>query len=361
MATVAYVVSAHGFGHAARSCAVMGAMAQMRKGLRFEIVTTVPDWFFAQSLAAEHRVHHLETDVGLVQRTSLEEDLEATVERLDQLLKPPAAALEVLISRCRSLACDAVVCDVAPLGLAAASRLQLPSALVENFTWDWLYRAYPDAPADLVRHADALGAMFRLAGCRIQTEPVCARLVDADVVAPISREPRARAADVRSRLGIPQRAVLVLLTMGGIRWDYQSLGALTKAHGTWFVVPGGDDPPRRDGNLLRLPFRSAVYHPDLVHAADLVVGKLGYSTVAEAYHGNAALAYLARPRFPESDVLERFAMSRMGAAAVTEDEFNSGRWLEHLGDMLRNPRTTETRENGAATAARLILERLSLA
>jgi UDP-N-acetylglucosamine:LPS N-acetylglucosamine transferase len=144
--------------------------------------------------------------------------------------------------------------------------------------------------------------------------------------------------------------------MGGIRWDYRSLAAMSSTNGTWFVVPGGDDSPLRDGNLIRLPFRSDFYHPDLVHAADLVVGKLGYSTVAEVYHARTALAYLPRPQFAESDVLERFAISRMGATAVAVDDFNSGAWLEGLDGLLGVPRRTDHRENGAEEAARIILE-----
>ena len=31
------------------------------------------------------------------------------------------------------------MCDISPLGLMVAERAGLPSVLVENFTWDWLY------------------------------------------------------------------------------------------------------------------------------------------------------------------------------------------------------------------------------
>lgn len=356
MATVAYVISAHGFGHAARSCAVMDAMAAVRKGLRFEIITEVPEWFFADSLAAEHRVHRVETDVGLAQRNTLEEDLEATVDRLDRLLGRPEVALEEILSRCAASRCRLAICDIAPLGLVAASRLGLPGILVENFTWDWIYRGYASPPSGLLRHAAALDEMFRLASCRIQAEPACLPSGDAIQVAPVSREPRTPAAEVRAALGVPRDAALVLLTMGGIRWDYRSLEALSTRRGAYFVVPGADDLPRRDGSLLRLPFRSDFYHPDLVHAADLVVGKLGYSTLAEAYHACAALAYIARPQFPESSVLERFATARMGATAVSAEEFNNGSWLATVDDLLGAARPSDPRENGAEAAARIILE-----
>jgi len=356
MATVAYVVSAHGFGHAARSCAVMDAMAARREGLRFEIISAVPEWFFSDSLAAEHCVHGVDTDVGLAQRDTLEEDLEATVDRLGRLLGPPEIALGQILSRCGSSRCRAVACDIAPLGLVAANRLGLPGILVENFTWDWIYRGYADPPPGLLQHAAALDAMFRLASCRIQAEPACSPSGDASQVAPISRGPRTPSAEVRAGLGVPRDAALVLLTMGGIRWDYRSLEAASTRSGACFVVPGAGDSTRREGSLLRLPFRSDFYHPDLVHAADLVVGKLGYSTLAEAYHAHTALAYIARPQFPESNVLERFAISRMGATAVTVEDFNGGEWLRGLDGLLDVRRPAESRRNGAEDAARIILE-----
>jgi hypothetical protein len=292
----------------------------------------------------------------MVQRNTLEEDLEATVERLDELIGPPETTLDAIISLLARLSCRVVVCDISPLGLVAASRLELPGVLVENFTWDWIYRGYAERPVGLVRYADTLAQMFRLADCRIQTEPVCSRANGAHPVSPVSRGSRTPPAEVRTHLGVPREASLVLLTMGGVRWDYRSLEAMTSRRGIWFVVPGGDESLRRDGNLIRIPFRSDFYHPDLVNAGDLVVGKLGYSTVAETYHAHTALAYLARPQFPESDVLERFAVSRMGATAVAADDFNDGSWLEALQGLLGVQRRSAPRKNGAEDAARIILE-----
>lgn len=49
---IAYFVSPHGFGHAARSCAIMSALQAREPGIGLEIFTTVPRWFFAESLAA---------------------------------------------------------------------------------------------------------------------------------------------------------------------------------------------------------------------------------------------------------------------------------------------------------------------
>ena len=50
-----------------------------------------------------------------------------------------------------------------------------------------------------------------------------------------------------------------------------------------FVFAGGVSAYRQEGNLHFLPFESDFFHPDLVHAADLVVGKAGYSMIAEVW------------------------------------------------------------------------------
>ena len=70
---------------------------------------------------------------------------------------------------------------------------------------------------------------------------------------------------------------MVLLSMGGIRWDYVLPGELENQDRAWVVVPGGSRRVERRGRLILLPFHAGIYHPDLVCAADLVVGKLGYS------------------------------------------------------------------------------------
>ncbi|MEO1370779.1 MAG: hypothetical protein AAFX50_26650, partial [Acidobacteriota bacterium] len=80
MKTLAYIVSSHGFGHAARSAAVIDALNARRPEVRVEIVTTTPRWFFEQSLAAPFGYREVTTDLGLVQASSLDEDLDATAE-----------------------------------------------------------------------------------------------------------------------------------------------------------------------------------------------------------------------------------------------------------------------------------------
>lgn len=354
---VAVVVSPHGFGHAARACAVMDALAARRSGLQFHIVTTVPRWFFAQSLSVPFALHRLTTDVGLVQRTALDEDLSATVARLDSLLDRRRGQLERLAARIGDLRCRLVVADISPLGLAAAARLGIPSALVENFTWDWVYRGYAQHQPGFESHAAELAEMSATAGLHIQCEPACQPTSSAVAVSPVARRPRVQPTELRRQLGIPHDAPMVLLTMGGIRWAYRGLEPLRRHRRAWFVVPGGAPRATTTGRLIELPFRSDVFHPDLVRAADVVVGKLGYSTVAEVCGSRAAMAYLGRSRFRESDVLARYVRQIGPAAEISEQDFADGSWLEAVDELLDAPQPDRPRRDGASEAAAAIVER----
>ena len=152
---------------------------------------------------------------------------------------------------------------------------------------------------------------------------------------------------------------MVLLSMGGTGWDYGHLGELERQDRAWIVVAGGGRTARRRGRLLVLPFHGDFYHPDLVAASDLVVGKLGYSTVAEAYHAGAAFAFVARPDFPESPVLARFVEENMRAMEINEEAFRSGDWLSEIDSLLDTPRRLPNEANGAEVAANAILDLFS--
>ena len=355
---LAVVVSAHGFGHAARSSAIIEALWQRRPDLRFEIFTTVPRWFFAQSLTAPFSLRRCTTDVGLVQRTPLEEDLGATADRLDRLLDPERGSVDRLAERIGRLGCRIVVADIAPLGIAAAHRLGLPSVLVENFGWDWIYDGYGGLEPRLAAHGATLAALSATADLHVQTEPACRPLAAAAAVPPVARQRRAAPAAVRRSLGIPDDARLVVLTMGGVGWSYRGLAAAERHRCAWFAVPGGAERPQRRGRVLLLPFHSELYHPDLVQAADVVVGKLGYSTVAEVYQARAAMAFISRPRFRESEVLAEFVRRTAPSLEITEAAFSDGIWLDAVDELLDAERPPGgPRRNGAGEAAAAILER----
>lgn len=372
---IACFLTPHGFGHSARACAVLDAWNRLRRqtggqapaqpSLRPELFTTVPRWCFEDSLPFAFGYHADACDVGLVQRDALTEDPAATVERLAELLPFRPERVQRLAAQVTDLGCAAVLCDIAPLGLAVARHAGLPSVLIENFTWDWIYRAYLDIEPRLAPFADQLEEIFALADLHLQATPFCAprdgaprdgaprdgtAQVGAVQVPPISRARRQSRDDVRTRLHVEADTPLILVTMGGIQWQYHDLDAL-RVPGVTLVLPGASDQPVTRPGLRLLPHRSGFFHPDLVASCDAVVGKLGYSTIAEVHQAGLPLGYVPRARFPESPVLERFALEHLRGVEIPQAAFLDGSWTRALPALLERGPVDPPAQSGADIAA----------
>jgi len=332
----------------------MVALQEIDPTIQFDIFTQVPRRIFHDSLVQGFRYYHLCTDIGLVQTTSLREDLSATVRRLDIFFPLDRALITTLAALLRSASCALVLCDIAPMGIVAARAAGVPSVLIENFTWDWIYQGYVQEEPRLARHIAYLQAIFATADHHIQTTPVCDPC-PADLTSlPVSRKPQHSPQQTRSHLGIPMLAQAVLLTMGGVPEPYAFLSQLQHYRDMAFVVLGAADALERRDNVVLLPLRPAFYSPDLIYACDAVVSKIGYSTLAEVYHAGVPLGYIGRPQFRETSVLASYITANMSGLAITEAAFQSGAWLSCLPDLLRLPRQPQRESRGAEQIARFV-------
>jgi UDP-N-acetylglucosamine:LPS N-acetylglucosamine transferase len=108
-------------------------------------------------------------------------------------------------------------------------------------------------------------------------------------------------------------------------------------------------------NLVLLPHHSNFYHPDLINAADAVISKAGYSTLAEAYFAGIPFGYVSRDRFRESPKLSAFIRQNMPGFEITGETFQSGNWVDRISDLLDLKRKKTKVENGADQAAKYIV------
>lgn len=352
---LAVFVTPHGYGHAGRVCAVLSLLRLRRPQIRFEIYSTVPEWFIAESIGDVFGLHPEIVDVGLIQRDAFAVDVPATCRALDDFLPFADSKIDRLAADLLRRGCGGVRCDVAVLGLVVGQRAGLPTVLVENFTWDWIYREIPDAPPDLRRHAATLERAASAADLRLRAHPACGSHPGISIP-PVCRMPRRDPATTRDRLGVPPGAPLVLVTMGGFGWEFSDLDTLRHHPRIRFVIPGSGDRMAWDGALLRLPHRSGVFHPDLVAAADVVVGKLGYGTVVETAAVGGRFAFVARPGFPESPVLESYVRQTLTSEEIAWGQLATGRWIRDVERLLERPPSPRIDATGADTAAQAVLD-----
>lgn len=322
--------------------------------IEFDIFTKVPRWFFEDSLSGGFEYYSILTDIGLLQRTPLKVDLSETVRRLHHFLPMDSSRIKNLANLVKMRRCELIICDIAPMGIAVAKEAGIPSVLVENFTWDWLYEGYVRYDERIGKYMIYMRELFGMADYHIQTEPVCCQ-GDADLTtSPVSRKTRTPSSEIRKRLGVPEDRKIVLITMGGIQGEYSFLNEIKKSEDICFIIPGAAEETQALGNLFLLPHHSDYFHPDLVNASDAVIGKVGYSTLAEVYHAGVPFGYIARRRFRESPILVSYIENQMKGLQIDDDAFYNGRWLSYLPDLLFFPRISRQDSCGATQVARFI-------
>lgn len=347
MIEIACFITPHGFGHASRTIAVLEALQQICRDLHVRLLTSVPEDFFSQTLTS-YSYHPVVVDVGLVQTSAFCADIEATVHQLDAFLPFSAPHISNLAKLCADS--QLVLCDIAPLGIVVANTLQVPSVLVENFTWDWLYGHYCHSHPQLKRHVNYLKEIYSRTKHRIQTQPLCCPVPQAMGCGTIFRERRGTEAEIRKRLSGSGRQ-LILVTMGGVAQDLPSLELMNTYPDFTFVFTGQQQTQWVGSNVCLLDRNESFYHPDLIASADVVVCKAGYSTIAECYQAGARVLSVGRTDFAETAFLQRFIKKHLGGLCIDQEQYRQGTWLRLLPNLLLQPQPSPKTHNGAIRVA----------
>lgn len=354
MMEIGCFISSHGFGHAMRMTAVLEELKIFRLDIHPHIFTTVPRHLFTPPLD-DFTYHPLLTDIGLAQKSVFEEDIDTTVEQLNKLLPYDETLITQLARKCEAF--SYILCDISPMGIAVARKAGIPSILVENFTWDWIYAPYINDNPQLQVHAEYLRDLFRSATFHIQTEPLCLP-GNADLhCGPISRKIRESPEVIRSRIGCDDRKT-ILISMGGIEFSAPIPTTLPALSHYQFIFAGQKISDKIHENVFLLDRATSIYHPDLINSVDLLICKSGYSTIAECYQADVSIGCVSRATFPESRVMDTFVKDSLNGRIYSEQEFVSEVWLEELDQLLARTRTARIEKNGAQVVAKFLAHHL---
>ena len=368
MPTVFFYISGHGFGHAVRQITIINALSEVAPELRVMVRTTAPAWLFDRTVRRPIELLPGETDTGVVQIDSLRPDERETIvrarafqQRFTDLVTREAALL-------RAHAADLVVADAPPLACAAAAEAGIPAIVCANFTWDWIYREYPEpGVAELVAaigesygHASAAWRMPVHGGFETIRD-----IVDIPLVARRGRAQGDRRS-VRARLGLPPDRPLALVSFGGYGLRQLPLDRLDCLRDWGIVVSSpGEEPLRLPAGVHHVRedamYDSGLRYEDLVGAVDVVITKPGYGILSDCVANGAAMLYTPRGRFAEYDVMVREMPGLLRCRRLEPDAFAEGRWNEGLLELAALPAPpVQPRTDGGEVAAALMAERLSV-
>jgi UDP:flavonoid glycosyltransferase YjiC (YdhE family) len=356
--SIAFFISPHGYGHAARSCAVIQQIGIQQPGTEFHIFTLVPQWFFKDSLRnINFQYYPLLTDVGFVQKSPLQIDFEATLQNLAEFVKQMPGHVEQTASELVRLNCHSVVCDISPLGILAGEKSGIPVFLLENFTWDWMYEYYTDTIPEFTKYVNFFQEINQHIDYHLQAEPVSTPNRSSFTCAPICRLNRLSRQEIRSELNISLNTPVIMISTGGIATQHNFIEELEQLNDITFIIPNNAEQIQHHKNIIELPHHSRFYHPDLVNASDVVICKLGYSTIAEIYRIGLPVLYVSRKDFRESYPMSKWVNKNLPSLEISAAEFGQRQWLDRIPEMMDlKPRITKSL-NGNKQATDFILKK----
>ncbi len=365
MPSVFFYISGHGFGHASREIEVINTLAPLVPDHRIAIRTGASRWLFDRTVRAPFTWLEGAADTGVTQIDSLRLDAAATIDHAAAFHRDLPARISREVAILREHDARFVIADVPPLACAAAAEAGIPAVALANFTWDWIYEAYPDA---LAAAPDLLPAIREAYGrideaWRLPMHGGFATFRNVVDVPFIARHAARTRAEVRQTLGLPPDRALALVSFGGygiagfdpFRLDcLASYGVVITVNGPAAPVPEGVH--TIDEAALH---HSGVRYEDLVAAVDVVVSKPGFGIISECLANGTALLYTSRGRFVEYDVMVADMPRVLRCGHLELSSLLAGRWLAALTRVVALPLPPEQPPtNGAEIIAARIAERL---
>lgn len=360
MASIAFYISGHGFGHASRQIEIINALGpHLSADTRIIIRTSAPRWLFDRTLTVPVTLLAGECDTGIVQIDSLRIDEAETVHRAREFY---AAAQQRTLNETellRTHEAKLVVADAPPLACAAADALGIPSVIISNFTWDWIYDRYArrfEAEAPDVVPVIARAYSTATGGWRLPMHGGFATVRPVTDLPFVARHARHAQDEVRDVLDLPAERPLALCSFGGYgltAFDLASVDCLEH----WTVVATGRVPPRHRSHGLVFVDESRMYesglrYEDLVAAVDVVVTKPGYGIISECVANGTAMLYTSRGQFPEYDIMVAEMPRVLRCAYLDQASLLAGRWRAALDALLASlPPPEYPPTDGAEVAA----------
>ena len=332
-ATIHFALTSHGLGHVTRSLAVIQGIHRLRPDWPIVVSSTIDPAWIDKELGFLVRHRRQAYEPGAVQRDCFSVDIPATIDAYEAFGERHADMLEEEIHFLRSNKVSAVVSDIPALPVGAAGRLGIPAIGVSNFTWDWILEPWcgPDE-----RHlVDALRSDYAAGTLQLclPLGPDQSSFPDYKPAPLLARKARLPRDTIRERLELGA-APVALVCLGG--WDVDQLPSIHAQTGRFRLVIASNLRITADApcwNLGRnLP--AGISMPDLVAAADVVLGKPGYGLASECLTHRVPFAMIDRSDSRETPCLIS-QLRDMGRCTTTSvDTFFSGAWEAVLQNAL---------------------------
>lgn len=361
MKSLAYYITAHGYGHGTRSCDILRALHRLSPRQPVIVTTDLPHDFLQNRLAdcPNIRFRRGAFDIGLVQKDSLQTDLPETLHQLERLYRREEALIEQETHFLIENRCGIAAADIPAIPLAAAQRAGIPEVAIGNFSWDWIYADYAARDPRWEFFVQKFRAVYETAGLLLRlpfAPPMEQFPVRKDI--PLLASPgRAERKKIAAITGAPPGKPWVLLSFTALALDaaaLENIATLRSAY-EFFCV----QPMQFPGSCIHALDRSRVRFADILASCDIVISKPGFGLVSDCIANRKPLVYADRSDFAEYPYLVAGISRYLRNVHIPSAKLYSGEWRPYLQALESAPEPEERiASGGAAQAAGELLQRM---
>lgn len=331
---ICYYISDHGYGHAARSIAVIRALLDTFKDIHIFVKAFTAYDFLLNSLQ-DKRVDVIKqrNDVGVINnKFPFDVMLEGSLAMIKSWFKSWPDYIKYELEFCKKKRISLIITDVAPQPLEVACQLGIPSALISNFTWQNIYT--PLFGKYLKEELALMRKMYSLADIAFvlpfEQKIKAKKVIPAGLVARAFTQSKS---ELRKSLG----AENVFLVYFGVGFSMPD-GFMNKLHVPKNVrVLVSSNSPVSGKGIMKIPSNVTESH-NYIAMCDMAVIKSGYTTSAEAIFGGVPLIITKRKGFSDDNVISS-AVAKLGIGKeISNEQFVNGDWLANAkfeADLLK--------------------------
>ena len=356
MKSIAYYITAHGYGHGARSCDILKALRLAAPDMRIIVKTDLPTGFLESRLDASIEIRPGAFDVGLIQNDAIHVDLPASLETNEKLYEREEELVLQEAAFLRKEKIAVAVSDIPAIPLAAARRAGIPNIACGNFGWDWIYSDFVKHDARWQIYVDKFRRVYQQTDLLLRqpfAEPMQSfpRRIDLPLLA---RPGTARRQTIAQTYGMNARKKWILLSFTALNLEAAALSRLTKLTEYLFFTV---EPLNWSNHGICCISRSTASFSDILASMDAVITKPGFGIVSECIANSRPILYSERDHFAEYPILVEAIKRYCRHGFISNTELYSGQPEQALQQLETAPPPQDSIERGGAeTAARHILQ-----
>jgi hypothetical protein len=341
---IAYYVTAHGYGHGVRTCAIANNFSI---DLNLTLISGLPEQFFREEIHRPFRYRKAEFDCGCLQVDAMNTDIEKTLQEYMRIDRNNCQIIDKEVKWVKKEGIDGIAGDVPPFAFEVAAAAGIPSVAVTNFTWHDIYSGYLQSFPSFKPCLDHIENQYASAGLLCALEPAL----------PMTCFSNRKEIPVTGRNGRNVRDALIekyhlrngmkigLIYVGNLGLKTVEWKKLEKHDGWEFL---GINPLPCNPVNFHLVEKNDFRYQDLMASVDLAIGKIGYSSFAESFLSDTPILFLPRHEFAEYAYLEKAALAWGGGHVISMKDFYSLNWEKALSSVTKRNINNLQKVNGAS-------------